>query len=111
MRVKEPEIYDCKFLHYVMNRNRQLLAYDSGVDQTHLKKDWILNASIPVPSLVEQEKIVAILDKFDTLTNSLAKGLPREIELRQKQYAYYRDLLLSFPNLQTHGEAGEHAKR
>ncbi len=38
-----------------------------------------------------------MLDKFDTLTTSLQEGLPREIELRQKQYEYYRDLLLSFP--------------
>lgn len=59
---------------------------------------------IPVPfagnserSLVEQDRIVAILDKFDSLTRSLTEGLPREIQLRQKQYAYYRDLLLSFP--------------
>jgi type I restriction enzyme S subunit len=44
-----------------------------------------------------QEKIVRILDKFDTLTNSITEGLPREIELRQKQYEYYRDLLFSFP--------------
>jgi type I restriction enzyme S subunit len=35
--------------------------------------------------------------KFDALTNSLTEGLPREIALRQQQYAYYRDLLLSFP--------------
>ena len=52
---------------------------------------------IPVPSPEEQARIVAILDKFDVLTNSLAEGLPREIALRQKQYEYYRDLLLSFP--------------
>jgi len=39
---------------------------------------------------------VTILDKFDALTNSITEGLPREIELRQQQYAYYRDLLLSF---------------
>lgn len=52
---------------------------------------------IPVPSIEEQARIVAILDKFDALTNSITEGLPREIELRQKQYAYYRDLLLSFP--------------
>ena len=59
---------------------------------------------IPVPypnnpekSLAEQVRIVAILDKFDALTNSLTEGLPREIELRQKQYEYYRDLLFSFP--------------
>jgi type I restriction enzyme S subunit len=54
-------------------------------------------ASDPKKSLAEQARIVAILDKFDTLTNSLSKGLPYEIELRQKQYEYYRELLLSFP--------------
>lgn len=53
--------------------------------------------SIPVPSVETQARIVAILDKFNTLTNSITEGLPREIELRQKQYEYYRDLLLSFP--------------
>ena len=52
---------------------------------------------IPIPPLAEQERIVAILDKFDTLTHSISEGLPREIELRQKQYEYYRDLLLNFP--------------
>ena len=58
----------------------------------------ILNAPIVlVPPLQEQARIVAILDKFDTLTSSITEGLPREIELRQKQYEYYRDLLFSFP--------------
>ncbi len=52
---------------------------------------------VPLPPLEEQKRIVAILDKFDTLTHSISEGLPREIELRQKQYEYYRDLLLSFP--------------
>src|SRR5690606_28074333 len=51
---------------------------------------------IPVPSPGEQERIVSILDKFDTLTTSISEGLPREIELRQKQYTYYRDKLLTF---------------
>lgn len=53
--------------------------------------------NIPVPPLVKQAQIVTILDKFDALTNSITEGLPREIELRQKQYEYYRDLLLNFP--------------
>ncbi|HCD1627432.1 TPA: restriction endonuclease subunit S, partial [Escherichia coli] len=56
---------------------------------------------IPLPSLDEQKRIVSILDKFDTLTNSITEGLPREIELRQKQYEYYRDLLFSFPKPET----------
>ncbi|MCB0591780.1 MAG: restriction endonuclease subunit S [Saprospiraceae bacterium] len=52
---------------------------------------------IPIPPLSEQELIVSILDKFDTLTTSISEGLPKEIELRQKQYAYYREQLLDFP--------------
>ena len=56
--------------------------------------------TIPIPSEDEQARIVTILDKFDALTTSITEGLPREIELRQKQYAYYRDLLLSFPQAQ-----------
>lgn len=52
---------------------------------------------IPFPSMREQERIAGILDKFHTLTTSLTAGLPHEIELRQKQYEYYRDLLMSFP--------------
>jgi len=54
-------------------------------------------ADNPKKSLAEQSRIVAFLDKFNTLTNSLTEGLPREIALRQKQYEHYRDLLLSFP--------------
>lgn len=52
------------------------------------------------PPLAEQARIVAILDKFEALTNSISEGLPREIELRQKQYEYYRDMLFSFPKPQ-----------
>ncbi|MCD7711232.1 MAG: restriction endonuclease subunit S, partial [Firmicutes bacterium] len=36
-------------------------------------------------------------DKFDTLATSISEGLPREIELRKKQYEYYREQLLTFP--------------
>ena len=53
--------------------------------------------TIPIPSIALQNRITDILDKFDTLTNSISEGLPREIELRQKQYEYYRDMLFSFP--------------
>lgn len=62
-----------------------------------LYNDNLRKIKIPIPSLVEQQRIVAILDKFDALTTSLTEGLPREIALRQQQYEYYRELLLSFP--------------
>ena len=51
---------------------------------------------IPVPPLEEQERIVAILDRFDKLCNDISEGLPAEIEARQKQYEYYRDRILQF---------------
>ncbi|EFI2176647.1 TPA: restriction endonuclease subunit S [Escherichia coli] len=73
-----------------------------------LYNDNLRKLMIPVPfpdsperSLVEQQKIVKLLDKFDALTNSITEGLPREIELRQKQYEYYRDLLFNFPKPET----------
>ncbi len=66
----------------------------------HVGKGAIEKRLVPVPSLTEQARIVAILDKFDALTNSITEGLPREIELRQQQYEHYRDLLLSFPKPQ-----------
>jgi type I restriction enzyme S subunit len=96
LRVKNKNIIDTKFLYYFLNRNRQLLKYDNGVDQTNLKKNEILSVNIPIIPLKEQKRIVAILDRFDALCNDLTTGLPAEIEARQKQYEYYRDKLLSF---------------
>lgn len=64
---------------------------------SRLYNDNLKKTKIPVPSKQKQERIVAILDKFDTLTTSKTEGLPAEIEMRQKQYEYYRDLLLTFP--------------
>ena len=51
---------------------------------------------LPIPSIEEQQHIVDILDRFDTLVNDLSQGLPAEIEARQQQYEYYRDQLLTF---------------
>ena len=54
---------------------------------------------IAIPSIEEQERIVAILDRFDTLYNDISERLPTEIEARQKQYEYYRDKLLTFKEM------------
>ena len=50
----------------------------------------------PIPPLAEQERIVAILDRFEKLTNDITEGLPSEIKARQQQYEYYRNKLLTF---------------
>jgi type I restriction enzyme, S subunit len=63
---------------------------------TSVRKPMLDSYFIPLPSLEEQARIVAILDRFDALTNDLTHGLPAEIAARQKQYEYYRDKLLTF---------------
>lgn len=96
-----------KFIAYAMQTkvfHDQKAKHVSSGKIKRLLIDGIKKVKLPVPypndpekSLAEQARIVAILDKFNTLTTSLSEGLPREIELRQQQYEYYRDLLLSFP--------------
>ena len=90
------DLITTRFLLHVLNRNRQLLRYDNGADQTNLRKDDILDILIPVPDKKKQEWIVKALDDFEGICTSLNIGLPAEIEARAKQYAYYRDLLLRF---------------
>ncbi|QOD23531.1 restriction endonuclease subunit S (plasmid) [Escherichia coli O18ac:H14] len=85
---------DDKFFEYNMQHAK-------GAKMPRGSKEDIMKYPIPVPPLTLQARIVEILNKFDTLTNSITEGLPREIELRQKQYEYYRDLLFSFPKPET----------
>ena len=65
----------------------------------NLNADIVKSIELPLYTKVEQEKIVRILDKFEELTNDISVGLPAEIELRRKQYEYYRNKLLSFEEL------------
>ena len=69
----------------------------SGTAYPAISDSKLKEFKIPLPPLSEQQRIVGILDKFDTLVHSISEGLPREIELRKKQYEYYREQLLSFP--------------
>lgn len=88
-----------KFLFYYMTNAFKpfILARCVGATATSIRKPMLTDFPIPLPPLSEQRRIVDILDRFDTLTNSISEGLPKEIALRRKQYAYYRDALLSFP--------------
>lgn len=84
------------YLFYVL-KNMKLNQFARGAGQPLLTAGQLKSLKIPIPPLPEQEKIVAILDKFDTLTHSISEGLPHEIALRRKQYEYYREQLLAFP--------------
>ena len=85
-----------KFVEYYLN-TIDLTPYISGAAQPKLNKQNLNSIKFPYPKLNEQKRIVAILDKFETITNSITEGLPKEIALRQQQYQYYREQLLDFP--------------
>jgi len=85
-----------KFFYYFM-KTIDMMQLDTGSGRPSLTQAILNQIKVPVPTLTNQARIVSILDKFDTLTTSITEGLPREIALRQQQYEYYRDLLLSFP--------------
>ena len=86
-----------KFMYYVLLSNQEKIKSQvRKASIPRLSKDAIDKITFYLPSITEQERIVSILDHFKTLTNSLSEGLPKEIELRQKQYEYWREQLLNF---------------
>lgn len=78
------------------NYHLQMKKYVKNGKISSLPASGLAEALMPLPSLEEQERIASILDRFDSLTNDLAAGLPAEIEKRRQQYEYYRDKLLTF---------------
>ena len=86
-------LYQClasdDFFQYDMNHAK-------GAKMPRGSKEDVMKYKIPITSLSEQQKIVSILDRFDTLTNDLTSGLPAEMEKRRLQYEFYRDKLLTF---------------
>ena len=97
-RVIDEELLVNKYLFYFLqSRNELLLSLKKEGGVPAINKSDLVRLEVPVPPLVKQQKIVDVLDNFYTLITSITEGLPREIELRQKQYEYYRDLLFSFP--------------
>jgi len=89
------------FLYHLLNASyiqHEMAQRASSGTVKNLNADIVKALVLPVPSLKTQERIVRVLDNFDTICADLNIGLPAEIEARQKQYEYYRDLLLTFDN-------------
>ncbi|MDO9698662.1 restriction endonuclease subunit S [Glaesserella parasuis] len=100
LRVKDNNFLFNRYLKHWMSTDlfwKQVEKNVHGSAKINLNTGWLKDFKIPIPPFEEQQRIVAILDKFETLTNSIVDGLPKEIELRRKQYEYYREKLLSFP--------------
>ena len=93
-------LLDTKFIFYYMFivdefcKNNTNVSGFASVDMGKLKQ-----MPFPIPPLELQEKIVAILDRFETLVNDLSKGLPAEIEAVKARYEYFRNKLLTFKQL------------
>lgn len=101
-RLNNPEIYNPEFLKHLLRSNdvrSQIIRTANGVTRFNVSKKLFANIFLPIPPMEVQERIVAVLDRFETLVNDLNEGLPREVELRRKQYEHYRDRLLSFPDI------------
>ena len=90
---------NAKYLSYFFHSSafyNQKVKLAHGTKVIEVTPDKLNGITIDLPSLNEQERIVSILDRFDSLCNDITEGLPAEIEARQKQYEYYRDKVLSF---------------
>ena len=95
--VANPEFAITEYVYYYLNSIKDYLANKSyGSAQDNLNLSTFSSLKIPVPSLEIQSRIVQVLDNFDMVCNDLNIGLPKEIELRQKQYEYWRKMMFNF---------------
>jgi type I restriction enzyme, S subunit len=105
--VADPNKTSAGYVEYLLQSTKNKLeekGKEKSSAQSNINLGTFEQLKLPFPSLPAQARIVSIMDKFDALTSSINEGLPREIALRQKQYEYYRDLLLSFqkPSVPVH---------
>lgn len=91
-------LIDRYLYHFLLSSKHMITSKVRTASIPRLSRIALERLPIPIPPLEEQERIVGILDRFETLAHSITEGLPRELELRRKQYGYYRDLLLDFPH-------------
>lgn len=99
----DPKVSPRYLFHYFTSKyfTDFVNSVKTGSTIPHLTQQGLVSLNIPIPSLEEQNRVVSILDRFDTLTTDITTGLPAEIEARQNQYEFYRNRLLSFKRLTT----------
>lgn len=95
LEVKNKNQLNTKYLNYILYKKTKLYV-NKSMNNPKLMSNVVESIKIPIPSLEIQTKIVNILDKLQDYSKDIKTGLPLEIEQRQNQYEYYRDLLLDF---------------
>ncbi len=95
LHIKDGNIINAKYLSYIIRIIFPKFV-NKSISNYKLTSNIVENIKIPVPSLSIQNKIVNILDQLETYSKDITTGLPLEINLRKKQYEYYRNLLLDF---------------
>lgn len=103
LRLNEPDMLCPDFAKHLFRSSsirRQIVRTANGVTRFNVSKEKMKNVLIPIPPIEAQKDIASKLDAFSSYCTDLTTGLPAEITAREKQYAYYRDLLLSFQSVQ-----------
>ena len=86
-----------RYVYHYLNHNKSHFQHIAGnMQMPQISSNDTEKYKIPLPTKTVQSRIVQVLDNFDTVCNDLNIGLPKEIELRQKQYEYFREKLLTF---------------
>ncbi|CAM2923397.1 type I restriction-modification system S protein [Streptococcus acidominimus] len=91
------EDVNLRYVYHYLNHNKSYFQHiASNMQMPQISSNDTEKYKIPLPDKTVQSRIVQVLDNFDTVCNDLSIGLPKEIELRQKQYEFFRDKLLTF---------------
>lgn len=99
IRIESDGLLPRFLMHYFQSselREKQINKLLQSSSMKNIPMEKIRRFEIPIPPLEIQKKVIGALDQFDYVCNSFTRGIPAEIEARQKQYEYYRDKLLTF---------------
>ena len=97
IHINTPDVLPRYYFHYMRSAFLpyiQKTMFQGSV--ASIRRPMLNQFPVPVPTLDVQKRLVNVLDNFEAICTDLNIGLPAEIEARQKQYEYYRDLLLTF---------------
>jgi len=99
---KDTRVLNPSYVYYVCTTlYPQFLALTQGSKLAMANLSFVRSLQIPIPAIAIQNRIVQVLDQFEAICTDLHRGLPAEIEARQKQYEYFRDRLLTFPPIKS----------